>query len=326
MDPKLYYKHPEIVQAPTISQLKDKFNKTDAMVLCAGPSLTDSLEIIKSKQEECLVIAVGTALKPAIAAGINPDITVIVDSAPVIYEQFDTIEHPQPWLLTKYTIFPGLIQKYAGKIISFNSCVTQEFSSWLGEGGFNYSDLKVGGTVSLSAVDCAVHLGCRNVFVYGLDLAYGEDGTSHAKNSVYDGNKQTNGLVKVKGNRSVEVVTTRQFANYIHIMNRFFKDTFSYFTGKIFNVNNSGAFMEGMTLISPDEIENNFQKSQDDIQQILSKPHSENNYSQIISHLENGISEINEIRDEAREILKQTENSIIPQGISEFEEKVKIQK
>jgi hypothetical protein len=314
---------PEVLNGASIEQLFDKFTHTDAIVLCAGPSLSESLEVIKKRQKDCLVICVGTALKPALNAGIKPDITIVVDSDPVVFKQFQNIEHFPGWFVGKYTIFPGLPQLYKNKFISFNSVLTQDFSEWLAEGGFKYGTLNIGGTVALSAIDCALKLGARNIFLFGLDLAYAEDGTSHAKNSVYDGNKTNNGLIKVQGNRHKEVATTKQFANYIHILDRYFKDIFSVYTGKIFNVNNHGAQFQHIDLLSPKEAEHLIQKSDDNLAENFNLARQVLDPNKLSGFLTKSLEELKSIKETADSLLKRMNNKNIPDDLPQFEEDIK---
>ena len=314
---------PEIIQAPSINQLFGKFTQTDAVILCAGPSLSQSLKILKEKQHECLVICVGTALKPALKAGIKPHITIVVDSDPIIYKQFQGLKNPPGWFLGKYTIFPGLLQLYNDKLITFNSALTEQFSEWLKMTGFQYGTLNIGGTVALSAIDCALKLACRNIFIFGLDLAYSEDGTSHATGSIYDGHKITNGLVNVKGNRTAEVPTTKQFASYIHILNRYFKDFFSLYKGKIFNVNTAGALFQNIELIEPREFEQHHQKSLDNIQDNFKLQKQTPSPEKISQFLNDSLDELKEINTEAHTLLEEVSENKIPEGIVEFEQKIK---
>ena len=47
---------PEMIKAPGAMQLQDQFKKHDVFVICAGPSLADSLEYIKKNQDTALII------------------------------------------------------------------------------------------------------------------------------------------------------------------------------------------------------------------------------------------------------------------------------
>lgn len=244
---------PELSKSPGVKNLTGQITENDALVICAGPSLNDSLEQIQELSKSCLTICVGTALRPLLAAGIKPDITIIVDSDPKVFKQFEGIDELPGKLVCSYTCFPGIIQKYSDKIIPYNCTVSQDFASWIGSIGLDHGKLNVGGTVAVSALDLARIAGCPKIFSFGLDLAYADDGTSHAQNSMYDNHKQLAGLVKVKGNRQEHVQTTGQFAGYIDIINNFTSEKFAEYTGRLFNVNTAGAKFTNMDLIYPED-------------------------------------------------------------------------
>ena len=251
---------PEISRAPGAIALHNKFQDSDIYVVCAGPSLNESLDFLREHQNDALIICVGTALKPLLAAGISPHLTIIIDSDPKVSRQFYGVENPPGHLMCTYTIFPGIVQKYQHKLIAFDCIVTEGFSKWLKSSGINHGTLNVGGTVALSALDLAKITGSKNIFTFGLDLAYSDDGTSHAQNSMYDQEKRITGLVEVQGNRQKTVKTTSQFAGYIDIMNRYLSENFAEFKGNIYNVNNHGAKLAVMELVGPDELTQKIKK------------------------------------------------------------------
>ena len=314
---------PEMLKAPGVTQLQNKFSGRDALVVCAGPSLNESLHYIKKYQNSALIICVGTALKPLLAAGITPHITIIVDSDPKVSQQFSDLDNPPGYLLCPYTIFPGIIQKYHQKVIAFNCLVSEGFSKWLADAGIDHGSLNIGGTVSLSALDLAKTCGVKNIFTFGLDLAYSEDGTSHAKNSMYDTQTKATGLVEVQGNRHNTVKTTKQFAGYIDIMNRYLKEKFSAFSGKIYNVNNHGAKMSVMELLTPDEIPSLIDESSNISDTLENLNFHELSSTKVEELIDNAVEEINSLKDESALLLDQFRNNSIPAGINQFEERVK---
>ena len=314
---------PEIINAPGAVKLHNKFKDSDVYVVCAGPSLNDSLEFLKKHQNDALIICVGTALKPLMAAGISPHITIIIDSDPKVSKQFTGIDNPPGYLMCTYTIFPGIVQKYQDKIIAFNCVVTEGFSKWLKTSGINHGTLNVGGTVALSALDLAKITGSTNIFTFGLDLAYSDDGTSHAQNSMYDQEKRITGLVNVQGNRKEKVKTTSQFAGYIDIMNRYLSENFSSFNGNIYNVNDHGAKLAVMELISPEDLPHKITQNSScsDINELIENQQTTDLH--VESLIDQAVDELQDIKNQSKMLLDEFDGNCIPQGIEFFEEKIK---
>jgi len=313
---------PEISQSPGIRTLLDKFKNSCAVILCAGPSLNASLQYIRQHQHQYLIIAVGTALKPALAAGIKPHLTIALDSDPKVFRQFLGIQDPPGYLLASYTLFPAIYQLYGKRVLPFNCPISVDFAAWLRTSGYEHGFLNVGGTVSLSAIDCAIRLGCHKLFVFGLDLSFATDGTTHATNSMYQDEKICTGLVEVKGNRHKTVKTTQQFANYIEIIKSYLNDVFVTFSGKMFNINNAGAYIQGMELISPEEFDQyphpqDKQSYKEFIASQVTSPEKDLNelYRQTISSL-------GEICQQGKELLDELKHKSIPDGLEDYESKI----
>ena len=317
---------PELINSPGIDRLYNSFSQTDCFIVCAGPSLNDSIELIKSQQNECFIIAVGTALKPLINAGIDADITIVVDSDPKVYKQFEGLDNIPGYLLATHTIFPGIYQHFKDKSICFNSIASSSFYDWLNDGDVEHGLLHVGGTVALSAIDCALRLSFRNIFVFGLDLAYADDGTSHAKNSMYEGHKANNGLIEIPGNWNKKVKTTKQFAHYVEILNGYLAENFSGYSGNFYNVNNSGAKFQDLDAISPEKASDLILEANQDFRKILHNNLVRSSTPKIEDLCDNSLEELKVIKNKCEQFLKQMESGEFPDGLEEFEDFLKASK
>ena len=314
---------PEIIQSPGINNFYSQFSETECFVVCAGPSLNDSLELIKEKQEQAFIISVGTALKPLLGAGITPDLTIVVDSDPKVYKQFDGVENSRGYLLATHTIFPGIYQKFIGRTICFKSIVSKHFSDWLIKAGIDHGELNVGGTVALSAIDCALKLDFRKTFIFGLDLAFADDGTSHAKNSMYQGQKVLNNLVEIPGNWNKKVKTTKQFAYYVEILRGYIMDVLADQVGKFFSVNNEGAKIGSLNVIHPEDLNNFFTPSSQNYRETLKDQFKNIEQSGIDELCENSILELSSINEKCRDFLSKIQNGRIPENLEEFENSIR---
>ena len=311
---------PELCNSPGVKNFYNSFTKTDCLVVCAGPSLNDSIELIKEKLHDCFIICVGTALKPLMNSGIEPDITIVVDSDPKVYKQFEGLQNVSGYLMGTHTLFPGIYQHFKDKSICFNSVASCTFSDWLGDGEVNHGPLNVGGTVALSALDCAICFGFRNIFVFGLDLAYADDGTSHAKNSMYDGHKAETGLIEIPGNWNKKVKTTKQFAHYVEILNGYLAENISRHEGNNFyNVNNSGAQFKHLEVIRPEEAAELIQSANEDFKQTLKEKFTKPKRSKVSELCENSLDELRKIKKDCDSLLEEMKSGQYPAKLEEFE-------
>lgn len=240
---------------PGIDVLKGRFAGSPGFVVAAGPSLNDSMSQIARGKGRVPIIAVGTALKPLLSAGVRPDFVMSVDASEKIWRQFAGADASPAYLLAETITYPPVVEMFKDRLFSFSSGALGEFDTWLGSFGARPATMMAGGTVTVCAIDAAVYLGLNPIYVFGLDLAYGGDGASHAAGSVYDGGGYPRQpMVEVPGNYSEKAVTTKQFALYINIVEAFVGDLSARSKATIINVNTRGARIKTMRLIRPSEI------------------------------------------------------------------------
>jgi hypothetical protein len=165
-----------------------------------------------------LVIAVGTAVRPLLAAGIRPHLVVLVDASPALLRQFEGVDPDSLRLLVPPQIDPDVLRLFSRQLVSFSSCALPEVDDWMDQVGAPADGLRAGGTVTVTAIDAAVYLGCSEVLVFGFDLACRDDGVSHVPRSMWEHARFDPGeLIAVPGNTRPTVLTTRQFASYIEV-------------------------------------------------------------------------------------------------------------
>ncbi len=245
---------PYLIANPPLEILRGRFAGNTAIIAAAGPSLADSIPLIRHMAPECLLFAVGTALKPLLAAGITPDFIVALDSDPATLRQIPPGGTGNTWLIAAPSIPPEMAKSFPGHILTYSFSGMKGFNRWLAAGGCPLPVMNVGGTVSLTAIDAALLTGCRLIVLCGLDLAMGSDGATHAANSMYDGCRaEAAQLVAVRGNYAPQVYTTPQFADYIKQMNAYLLDMSASGDVVFCNVSSGGAYLEHTRLCHPAE-------------------------------------------------------------------------
>lgn len=249
------YNLPLILRNPLINELKNSFSNNTALIVAAGPSLNSSLPWIKKICGKCVIIAVGTALKPLLEAGISPDFVLSLECDPLAMKQFKGTEKGNIFLLAPPIVFPELPDIYSGQFFTFSISVPDGFDKWLKEINAEPDTLNAGGTVSLTAIDSAVYMGFSRIILTGLDLSFLDDGTTHASKSMYDGerhDKET--LIKVEGNYNRKVPTSAQFSTYIAMLGSYLEDVLKNKDIVFYNATDSGAAIANTRVISPSEM------------------------------------------------------------------------
>ena len=160
-----------------VDELRDEFAGKKAVIVAAGPSLDKNIELLKQKPEDCLIISTGTVFHKLIQAEIDVDYVIVSDAQPTIFSQFcQDLEKRIP-ILVLSTASKCVASQYAGE-----KYIIYQKDYDLSENMAKEKDRSVyqtGGSVSTTALDVCLKLGCKSVAYIGLDLAY-TDKKGHA--------------------------------------------------------------------------------------------------------------------------------------------------
>ena len=150
-----------------------------AIIVSAGPSLDKNIHELKKAQGKAFIIVVDAALRSVIRAGIRPDMVCTVDpNVPNrFYEAVDLSDII--WSCTAGTK-PEVIQKYGKKIFYYGYFCKYWSTELKRELGYDFPDVKSGGSVSIEAFMLCCYLGFKKIVLIGQDLAF-TGGVSHTK-------------------------------------------------------------------------------------------------------------------------------------------------
>ncbi|MBD3264278.1 MAG: DUF115 domain-containing protein [Candidatus Omnitrophica bacterium] len=247
----------DIANRPGIEDFKDLFKGIPAIIVSAGPSLDNDLEILKSVKGKIPIFSVGTALGALVNSGITPDFTVVVDAGPKVLKQFENISIPHDTVLCSGDFVRSeIIEKFKPKVFFF-SCPSNPFSA-LFPSTQKKGKVFSGGSVAHAAVDVASVMGFNPIIMVGQDLSYAENKT-HASQTMY-GDETVNcsgeeefkkrGFIWLKGNYEEKVLSTRSFYVFLAGMERYIKD---HPQKRFINSTCGGAFIRGTELMKLDE-------------------------------------------------------------------------
>ena len=154
-----------------------------SVLIAAGPSLQDALPFLKKIHERAVTIAVDTALRACLSAGVEPDFIVLTDPQYWAGRHIAGLSAPHSILLAESAAYPSVFRFDCKKIILMSSLfpLGKFFEARLGSKGA----LASGGSVATSAWDFARALGSKEIFAAGLDLGY-PNGQTHVKGSAFE--------------------------------------------------------------------------------------------------------------------------------------------
>lgn len=184
------------------------------ILVAAGPSLNKNINELKKAKGKAFIIAVDTAVKPLLSAGIVPDMFAIIDAKKpldlVKMEGSDQIP-----LVTTIVAASEVLSYHKGMKFFYNEGFLL-FDKILLQYELEWGTVPCGGSVANSAFSLMYRIGIETIILVGQDLALTNgrthaDGTFHEKMEEYD----TSECMTVEGNYEECVPTRPDFKIYI---------------------------------------------------------------------------------------------------------------
>ncbi|MDR1785710.1 MAG: DUF115 domain-containing protein, partial [Spirochaetaceae bacterium] len=175
---------PMLASCPGVNRLSGRAGGLPCCVLAAGPTLDSVIPFLEDLSRRSVVIAVDTALRACLRAGVEPDFVVLGDP------QFWNAQHlsglcaRSSILVTEIACYPPVMRFPCRGVVLFDSLypLGEYFSRAL---SLPKGALASGGSVAASAWDLARVLGAGEIWVAGLDLGF-PGGRTHARGSLFE--------------------------------------------------------------------------------------------------------------------------------------------
>ena len=156
-----------------------------AVVVGAGPTLDRNLDRLRALQGTVLLVAVDTAVRPLLAAGVRPHVAVSVDPSDVNAQHLrDLPDADGIALVAEGSIDASVLPPFAGRTFIFRVSRHEPWP-WLAEQGAERGVLQAWGSVLTTAFDFAIRAGCEPIVFAGADLAYTR-GLQYCRNTAFE--------------------------------------------------------------------------------------------------------------------------------------------
>ena len=168
-----------IPQSVGVNKFRHLFSDKPIFIVSAGPSLDKNIHYLKKIGDKGIIISVDTAIPSLQEVGIKPDFITAIDPNQALYDKiFKNYPDLKIPLIYIASVYPDVLDSYKGpKIVAFTS--GDRINNIL-ESYFNKGRLESGGSVASTALDFAYKMGGNPLVLVGQDLAFTEDGVTHA--------------------------------------------------------------------------------------------------------------------------------------------------
>ncbi len=154
-----------------ISLFKEAFKGLKALLICPGPTLKHSIDIIKKERENLLIICVDTSYSVLCKHGIIPDFVITVDGG--FFNSLDFVyENTQfPYLVMDIAANKIIPKCIKSNIIRFTSSENLGLIKYI-QKFTKLSYLTTSSTVATTMIDFACYLGLDEILLIGFDNSY----------------------------------------------------------------------------------------------------------------------------------------------------------
>lgn len=200
--------------------------------VASGPSLDKNVHLLKDLQDRFIIISADTAARKLLSLGITPHFITSIERPQEMYIRniAPLIEaYPEECsrivLIGAFVCTPQIIARWPGSVKVVGKSEL-ELDQWLigalGEGEL----FPCGASVAHMAVSVAMNLKASSIALIGQDLAYGEDGKSHASDTASEADQAVEAqryenLLEVPGVNGKPVKTHVTWLKFIKIFEAF---------------------------------------------------------------------------------------------------------
>lgn len=161
-----------------------RFSGVPLVVVSAGPSLDRNIRDLRAAGNRCFILAVDTALRPLLAAGVLPHGVIIADPTELNASHIAGIVPESTYLIAEQAVHSSALRSASRRFL-FGLGLFPD--SLFAKFGLAKSSLQVWGSVATAALDLACKMGANPVIFAGQDFAYSWN-RDYASNTIFDGN------------------------------------------------------------------------------------------------------------------------------------------
>ena len=240
---------------------------TPVFIMANGPSLDDSLEIVRRYKDSVILVSCGSTISALHKAGIKPDIHVETErtkSVPDFLGMIDDVEYLKDILFLSTDVIHPDCMKYfsrAGLCFKFDEPSAMLCAIYFPEARERAHLIGTNPLVANIGLKMICALGFRQIYLFGVDNGYKDRGHHHSKFSSYfnDEGKPVDELTdivigsdsySVPANFGGEILTNAMFDSSRRVLGSMITD---HHNARVYNCSD-GALIENCTPLRPEMI------------------------------------------------------------------------
>ncbi len=194
-------------------RLFGKFQGVPLVIVSAGPSLDRNVRALAAASEQCLILAVDTALRPLLEAGVGPHAVITADPTEFNSRHVAGVLPEDTFLIAEQGVDTAAMkaarQRFIFGLGLFPDPLFRKF-------GLQRTALDVWGSVATAALDLACRSGANPVIFAGQDFAYSWR-REYARYTIFDqlintGEKEP--VISARDIWNVEIPTSENLVAY----------------------------------------------------------------------------------------------------------------
>ncbi|MEV3812001.1 motility associated factor glycosyltransferase family protein [Aeromonas allosaccharophila] len=178
------------------NKLPAKYQRIPVFVIANGPSLDAALPVIEKNRDKAILISCGSAISALHKVGIKPDIHVETERTKIVYDFLVNLNDPD-YLRSIFFLSTDVIHPYCSTLFDNSALFFKASEPGVILCHVNFPDSRgytsIGGVnplVGNIGVSAPIHLGFKNIYLFGLDNGYKQKGYHHSKHSAYYNSKE----------------------------------------------------------------------------------------------------------------------------------------
>ncbi|MFM5028069.1 6-hydroxymethylpterin diphosphokinase MptE-like protein [Aeromonas rivipollensis] len=170
------------------------YQRTPVFIIANGPSLDESIAVIKAHKDRAILISCGSAMTALHKVGIKPDIHVETERTKSVYDLLISLNDPdyqrEILFLSSDVIHPDCSTLFNKSMLTFKlgepgvTLYQNHFPHLQPCAAFSGMNPLVGNI----GVSLPINLGFKNIYLFGMDNGYRQKGHHHSKFSAYYNN------------------------------------------------------------------------------------------------------------------------------------------